>query len=245
MLDEEGNVVIKEHALQQLRLIIVSSVIERMKIPVPVIHIEDKDMEYTLRNLVVAIRDLVPEKVILENRGRIALDFTDVRQPEVETASNTLRFVIQGVNIHMEQADILFNRKSFPKVTDSGKLRLDIGGRGMDIVIQLQTFTRSKQVFRVEFVDCDVHSMSFYLQDTRHDWLYNSVLKLLSGRIKRNVECSIEDTLTNHLELLNRLLTKQLRKTKGLTKGKGFKSALKSGVSNVLTQGNNLFSKET
>lgn len=245
MLDEEGNIVLKEHALQQLRMIVVSSVIERMKIPVPVIHIEDKDMEYTLRNLVVAIRDLIPEKVILEDRGRIALDFTDVRQPEVEAASNTLRFVIEGVNIHMEQADISFNRKTFPKVTDSGKLRLDIGGRGMDLIIQLQTFTRSKQAFRVEYVDCDVHSMSFYLQDTRHDWLYNSVLKLLSGRIKRNVETSIEDTLTNHLELLNRLLTKQLRKTKVLTSKKGLKSALKSGVTNVLTSGNNISSKET
>jgi len=237
MLDESGNIVLKEHALQQLRVIIVASVIERMKIPVPVMHLEDEDMEYTLRNLVVSIRDLVPEKVILETRGRVALDFSDVREPEVEQASNVIRVVIQGVNIHMEHADIYFRHKTFPRVSDSGKLRLDIGGKGMDIVIQLQTFSK-KSFFRIQFVDVDVHQLNFYLSDTRHDWLYNSVLKLLSGKLKRTIESTIENTLTNHLEYLNRLLNKQLRKAKktlgGTSEPSSLASALKSGVTNVL-----------
>jgi len=231
LLDSEGNIVLKEHVLQQLRLIIVSSIIERMRLPLPTIHMEDESMEYTLRNLVVSIRDLVPDRVVLENRGRLALDFTDVRQPEVETASNTVRIVIQNINIHMEQADIAFHRKTFPRVTDRGKLRMDIGGKGMDIVIQLNIFARSRNFFRVEFVDCDVHNLSFYLHDTRHDWLYNSVLKLLSGRIKTRLEAAIENNLTNHLDQLNRLLTKQLRRTKQLTmKGGSTTSSITSAI---------------
>jgi hypothetical protein len=217
MLDEKGNVVLKENVLEQLRIILVSSLIERMRLPLPTIHMEDKDMEYTISNLVVAIRDLVPEKVVFGNLGRVALDFSDVRQPEIERASNSLRLVLENINIHMEQADIAFHRKTFPKVQDSGKLRMDIGGKGVDLIVQLNTFTGSKDLFRVDFVDCDVHNLSLYLQDTRHDWLYNSVLKLLSGRIQRGMERSIENNLTNHLENLNKMLMKQLRKTKGLT----------------------------
>lgn len=83
ILDEEGNIVLKEHALQQLRLLLVGSLIERMKVPMSVIHMEDDTMEYTLHNIVVAIRDLVPEKVVLESTGRLAFDLADVRQPEV------------------------------------------------------------------------------------------------------------------------------------------------------------------
>jgi len=251
LLDEQGNIVLKEHALQQLRLIIVSSLIERMRLPLPTMRMEDKDMAYTLKNLVVSIRDLVPERVVIENRGRLAFDLSDVRQPEVEVASNTLRVVIQNINIHMEQADIKFHRKTFPRVTDRGKLRMDIGGKGMDIVIQLQTFAGARDFFRVEFVDCDVHSLSFYLQDTRHDWLYNSVLKLLSGRIKRGLENSIENTLRNHLEQLDKMLLKQMRKAKnlklpgtgeaGITSTTGITSVLKTGA-NVLTGNTSLFS---
>jgi len=247
MLDEQGNVVLKEHVLQQLRIMIVCSLIERMRLPIPTIRMDDKDMEYTLRNLVVSIRDLVPERVVIENRGRLALDFTDVRQPELEVASNTVRLVIENINIHMDQADINFHRKTFPKVSDKGKLRMDIGGKGMDIVIQLQTFAGSRDIFRVEFVDCDVHNLSFYLQDTRHDWLYNSVLKLSTARIKRGMETSIENNLRNHLDQLNRMLVKQIRKAKGLKLGdasnttSSLTSAMKSGA-NLLT-GSTLFTK--
>lgn len=46
----------QENVLEQLRIIIVSSLIERMRIPIPTLHMDDKDMEYTVRNLVVAIR---------------------------------------------------------------------------------------------------------------------------------------------------------------------------------------------
>lgn len=80
----------------------------------------------------------------------------------------------------MEQADIAFHRKTFPRVKDRGMLRMDIGGRGMDLVIQLNAYTRSKDLFRVEFVDCDVHNLSFYLQDTRHEYVsYLSICKTL------------------------------------------------------------------
>jgi len=45
--------------IDQLRIIIVSSLIERMRLPIPTVHMEDKDMEYTLRNLVVALRSVI------------------------------------------------------------------------------------------------------------------------------------------------------------------------------------------
>lgn len=53
---------------------------------------------------------------------------------------------------------------------------------------------------------------------TQQSWLYNAVLNLVSGKIQRGMEGSIENTLTNHLEQLNRMLLKQLRKTRGITK---------------------------
>jgi len=242
VLDSSGNIVLKEHALEQLRVIVISSLVERLRIPLPTIRMEDKDMAYTIKNLVISLKDLVPSRVVIENRGRLALNLADVKRPGIENASNNIRLLMQNLNMHMENADIWFRRKTFPKMEDRGKVRLDVDGRGMDIVVNLITMMRTHDIFRVDYVDCDLHNMSLGLSDTRHDFLYNMVLKMLSGRIKRGVETGIEDALRNQLELLNRMLRKQIKKATQMAQTTGPKladtgssvmEALRSGASTL------------
>lgn len=234
-MDEKGDFVLKENVLQQLRTIVVYSIVERLKIPLPTIHIQDKDVEFKLRDMVLRVRDLIPGKVIVEDLGRLEVDLTDPKHPDLETATNVIRFWIKNVQVHMKNVAIWFKRTSFPRIEDTGRAKVDIGGKGIDITVSLFTRVGAEDFFRVNYVDCDVHEIHIALSDTKHDFMYNAVAKVMQGRIKRALEQSIENTWRNYLETLNRMLKKQVDRAKNVTKDKWKIS--KPGVAHSLTRG--------
>jgi len=221
MLDEQGNLTLKPQALEQLRLIIIQSLLERMRIPIPNIHIDKPKMEIRLTDMVLTLRDLVPERVIVKNKGKIAVDLGNLRSQGIDTtlSGQLIIFKIKNVNVYMDDANIWFRRKKFPKVQDEGKLRINIGGSGVDIKIAIRVLAGSKDVFQVDTVNCKLHRMQLHLSDTKHDFLYNSVLKMLSPRIKHNIERAVENNVTEYLQRINRLMVKQFGQGKDVAKG--------------------------
>jgi hypothetical protein len=214
MLDRDGNVTFKPEALDQLRLIIVSTLVQRLKVPLPTINYSDAKMDYTLSNAMLTIEDIVPSNVYVKEKGRLGVDLTDVRSPTTDRANNTIKFVIKGVNLHMPACNLWFRKKTFPKIEDEGVASIDIGGRGVDLVVVIETFFKSADFFHVKRVWCDVHNLRLHLSDTRHDFLYNTFLKLWSRQLKRNMQNSVERRISSNLEQLNHLLKKQVDKSK-------------------------------
>jgi len=202
-----------------------------------------------LTNMVLTLRDLVPERVIVKNRGRVAIGLGNLRTKGLDTQfeGELLVFKIKNVNVYMDDANIWFRRKTFPKVTDEGKLRVNIGGSGVDIKIAIRVLTGSKDVFQVHRVNCKLHNMKLHLSDTQHDFLYNGLLKVLSPRIKHNIERAVEDNVTGYLQRINKLLVKQGATAKEAlggvaTKGSVLTSPLKSAIAGPV---NTLASKIT
>jgi len=214
LLDADGNVAFKPEALDQLRLIIVSTLIQRMKVPLPPIHYSDDAIEYTLKNAVLTVEDMVPDNVYVKEKGKLGVDLSNVRKPNTDRAKNIIKFVIKGINLHMPASDLWFKRKKFPRLEDEGKANIDIGGRGVDIVVVIETFFKSADYFKVRRVWCDVHQLNLHLSDTRHDFLYNTFLKLFKRSIKRNMQNSIERRISSNLDQVNLLLKKQVNKKK-------------------------------
>lgn len=218
VLDDQGHVVLKTQALEQLRLIILQSLIERVRIPVPSITVNNPDMQLRLSNVVVTLRDLVPESVVMSHSGRLALDLGHLKQGvDTSFGGEEVVFEIKNVNIFIEDADIWFRRNKFPKVEDEGKIRISVGGSGVDLKLIVRTFSHSDKVLEVDRVICSVHNMKLHLYETRHDALYNAVTKVLSGKIRHNIERSVENNIADYMERLNRVLTKQI--TAARTKG--------------------------
>jgi len=214
MLDRDGNVTFKPEALDQLRLIIVSTLVQRMKVPLPTINYADEKLEYSISNAVLTVEDIVPENVYIKEKGRLGLDLSNVRDPSTDRAQNLVKFVIRGINLHMPACNLWFKRKKFPKLEDEGRASVDIGGRGVDLVIVIETFFKSADFFHVKRVSCDVHNLKLHLTDTRHNFVYNTFLKLFSRSLKRNMQNSIERRISSNLEQLNHLLKKQVDKKK-------------------------------
>jgi hypothetical protein len=228
MLDASGNFVYKPEVLDQLKVIIVNSVVERLKVPLPTISVEGKDLDFEVSGLVLNVSDVMPERVLIESRGKVLLD---PKQMEIEGAAHGLRITMNNINIHMPDAHLWFRRKSFPKVEDEGRASLDVGGRGLDLIITLRTLGKAPNFFRVQQVECNVHNLALSLSDTHHDFLYNSLLKMFSGTVKSDIESAIEDNIRGNLEQLNLLLKTQWEKAQ--LSGQPLQESLRAGVEKV------------
>jgi uncharacterized protein YoxC len=228
MLDASGNFVYKPEVLDQLKVIIVNSVVERLKVPLPTISVEGKDLDFEVSGLVLNVSDVIPERVLIESRGKVLLD---PKQMEIEGAAHGLRITMNNINIHMPDAHLWFRRKSFPKVEDEGRASLDVGGRGLDLIITLRTLAKPPNFFRVQQVECNVHNLALSLSDTRHDFLYNSLLKMFSGTVKNDIESAIEDNIRGNLDQLNLLLKHQWEKAQ--LSGQPLQESIRAGVEKV------------
>lgn len=230
VLDSDGNITWKPEVMEQLRLILVSSIVERMKIPLPTIHVEDENIEYTLSGLILSLKHLLPEKIGIESRGKAVFDLSEVTDPAVSGAGHALRITLQNINVYMPDAYLWFKRKTFPRLEDEGKAHIEIGGRGLDIVVILRTFLRSDNLFAVTKVDCNIHNLEFSLSDTSHDFLYNTLIRMFSGTVKNDIESSIENNIKDTLEQMNSMLRVQVAKARELSAA-SITDTVKQGIS--------------
>jgi len=187
---------------------------------------------------VLTLRDLVPDRVIIKNKGKMSLDFANLRARGMGTdlQGQVVVFKIKNVNVYMEDANIWFRRKKFPKIQDEGKLRLNIGGSGVDIKVAVRVLKDTQELFQVEKVKCTLHQMQLHLLDTKHDFLYNSTLRVLRPRIKSSIEHSVENNVADYLQRINRLLSKQIASSKDAAKSVMASSSSKvSPVKDIIT----------
>jgi hypothetical protein len=211
ILDERGRIQWKPEAMNQLKIIILTSLVEKMRIPLPMMQTENEKMAFKLEGLILRLKDVLPYDIVLENHGRTAFDLYDPKDPLHAGSIQSLILKLRNINIHSPPADIYFHHKTFPKVEETGKCLIDVGGRGMDLDIRLQTSSKTKNIFDVANVACVINKLSLRLEGTQHDTLYNTGIKLFKGRIRRQIEDAIQENVANMLVDLNENLM-QLRK---------------------------------
>jgi len=215
VLDEHGQFTWKPEVLDQMRVLLVRAVIERMRIPLPRIRSVDGTMVYKISNMMIDVKDILPEKVTIEETARIKLDLSqlgDKSKPILSDATSRLRINMKNINLNIKDMDVRFKRLSFPKVSDRGRARLDLADEGMDIHIQLAIHPGTYRIFRVEDLHADVHQVNLELYDTSHDFLYSMFLPFIRNRVRTDIEDGVEHMIRLYLDQLNRMAAKQMRK---------------------------------
>jgi len=204
--DESGNIVITKNALNQLRVILVSSLLERMAIPIPMITHEDPKMEFEISNLWLVLKDVLPDMVHLEYREAFDIDTSDLRGKGVGVNEGN-QLIVHAMNMKysMKDANIWWKRKRFPKSEDSGTLDMNMPGEGIElrIVLSIKLKDPQGQIFSIRSVDCDIDKINMKLSGTKHDKVYNTFLGLAKGSIKKRVETAIEEKVSDMIGMLN------------------------------------------
>eukprot|EP01088_Endostelium_zonatum_P000825 TRINITY_DN11076_c0_g1_i2.p1 TRINITY_DN11076_c0_g1~~TRINITY_DN11076_c0_g1_i2.p1 ORF type:complete len:667 (+),score=184.18 TRINITY_DN11076_c0_g1_i2:59-2059(+) len=220
--DDQGNIVITKNALNQLKVILVSSLLEKMAIPIPMIQQEDEKMEMEVSNLWLVLKDVLPDMVHLEYREALNIDTSDLRGKGVGVQEHN-QIIIHAMNMRysMKDANIWWRRKKFPKSEDSGHLDMNMPGEGIEIrvVLSLRLQDPQNQIFAVRSVDCDIDKINLHLSGTKHDKIYNAFLKVAKGAIKKRIETAIQEKITDMIGLLNGQVSRQI--VHGVASGKG------------------------
>lgn len=202
-MNEEGEYIFNSNALNQLRIVLVSALIERMTVQLPGISKETDKMDYTLSNVYVTLRDIVPESVKLKYKGFMDFATVDLKDVEVDDL-HTLRVKLKSIQYHMTNIQFWFRKKTFPKIEDTGTVDVDLGGKGLSLKIELNTNAADgKDLFRVEKVKCKIDKLGVRLHETKHDILYNLAFKIWKGKIKKRLQRNIEEQIRDALTDLN------------------------------------------
>lgn len=224
LLDDRGRISFKPEVLDQLKVIALSALVNRLKFPLPPLTFDDGEtLRFTVTGLVLSIKDLIPSKIIAENHGIAILNMKDLegKGPEVTQAAEAVRIKMEHINVHMPEADIWFHRRTFPEVKDSGKAKIEIGGDGMDLTFILKAAMGSDRLFVLDKVDCTIHSLGLKLEQTQHDTVYNAMITIFKGFVKRNIEDAIQESVANIFDQMTDQIEQQVMNLRSKVKELG------------------------
>lgn len=221
-LSPTGRFAIKPHMWSQLHTIIAHGVRERWQVPLPDILLQGDLFEARVMRGRIAARHLVPRELLIEDRGKMLVGLSDLRQPKVKATANGIRLSLRGINVDMHNALVTFksggvlqllpSALKWPlsflplpdlSVAEAGKLSVLMGGDGMDLFITLRTHISADTLFEIERVSCRVNNLDLFISGTKHDALYNAILTTFAGRWRQEIEAAIQDTIKASLEQLH------------------------------------------
>jgi hypothetical protein len=117
----------------------------------------------------------------------------------------TGQLVIRAYNIQIAMKDVKFHirRKSFPRVDQSGLLDVNTKGvRGCKVIIRLDLASDNvpNNMFTGGAVEVRLAPLALRIHDSKHDFLLNTLVKLMSGAIRKRIEVAIVDNLSQGLK---------------------------------------------
>lgn len=103
--------------------------------------------------------------------------------------------------------DVVFwyhKKSGMPKMTDSGLADVLLGGTGMTVTAHIASAERDRSsVFKVRNVQVKVDTLKFAIRDSRHDTLYKTLLPLVSGLIKKQLQKVVGGAVQTALEYVD------------------------------------------
>ncbi len=93
-LDDQGNFVFRADVLQQLAVLVLSS-LKDQRLPLADIFIQTENFDLSLRNLSLGVVDIIPKQVLVENRAKILIDLpNELKNPEVKGTANGTQIIL-------------------------------------------------------------------------------------------------------------------------------------------------------
>jgi len=231
-VDTEGKVQVDLEMLGKLRSVIVPVLAESFKyIPIPRIEYSDENRHYWVDNIVLCGYDVIPENVRFQIESDTEISIRDI---ETKSSYTTLIITLQHIRTELKNLEFYYKRKTFPELTDSGRVTVCLGGNGATLTI----------IFRVEQNPTDKHpnlthgeahfhihklDIEFDKGSLSHSILIPMITNMFKKKIQSQIETEVEaklgqfvqsigDQLTEALVTINRPLLTGFDTVRGLIK---------------------------
>jgi len=212
-VDTQGNRQLDTKLLTNIRKFVVPMLADALKyIPIPPIQDSDSKREYVVENIVLCGYDVVPENISVH----LEMD-SNMSMKELETEKSKTRLVISLRNFRTELKDVhfYFKRKVFPALEDSGRVTVQIGGKGATLTLTFQVDyspEESMTKFSGSKVDMYIDDMDFNFDRSsiKHDIFLPMVTTLFKRTIIHGIKRNVEKGLAGVINDIGYSLTKSM-----------------------------------
>merc|ERR1712137_947730 len=190
--DENGNATLHPELLRDLQIIVPRMVQQLRRLPLPDIDLSDEESDLRVRNAVLDCGDIAPSSFRFTVRG----------DTEGDMVNNYIQVVVSKIRARILGADFYYNKKTFPKITESGKGDLAIYGKnGMTIAFEMCPYD-GKGDFHIKLRKnvCRINKLDLRLRKTDHDVLYGLMSPIINAFVKKRIEIVIQDAIKNVVE---------------------------------------------
>lgn len=209
-VDATGKPTINIELINQLRGLVVPLLTEHLRwVPLPLIEGSNDTYDYWFDNIVFCAPTLVPDQIHVRMVSEGDIDVQDLKAEHFESL---IRLNARGIKTTIKDVEFWFRRKSFPTTEDHGYATMEVLGDGATVDIVLGV-TRGENPFTVKKVNVSLDTLKLSVADTRHDWLYNTLVMLFGGIIKHRLCEQIEEGLSNLTATVNNQLNRIVYKT--------------------------------
>jgi len=195
-LDENGQATLHTELLRDLQIVIPNIVRKMRRLPLPEIDMSDDEMDLKIKNAVLDCADIAPSH----------FQFTLLADTEKSRVSNIVRVVISKIRARVLGADFYINKKTFPKIQDSGKADLAIYGKnGMTIAFELCPWDiegnkEGAPALKLRRNICSISKLNLRLRKTQHDILYSLLSPVINAMVKTRIETAIKENVKEIIE---------------------------------------------
>jgi hypothetical protein len=199
LFDAEGNLSYKPKLLNDIRRVILPSIIRNIGyVPIPRAEYSDDKIDLVIENLVLQGANLAPNVVEIASNNHFKFSPYD-QIPDQQHHIITLGF--SQIQADLRDVIFQFRRKSgWPKLKDAGVADVLIGGKGISVKVTLETNNRRDSTFSVKDIDVDIDTLKFAIRDSHHDLLYKFVKTVATSTIRKAIEAAIHGALRSALE---------------------------------------------
>jgi len=172
----------------QLRYLLVPLISKQLEnIQVPQIEGYTPKYDFAARNLIFSGAEILPQNITLniETGVNLALD-----EAGTSYTRSHIQVIISGVKMHVKNIDFYYLRKSFPKLTDQGRMGIDFGGDGISILLEWFADLTEGHEFKIvcSRAVCGIDKVDISLDAHRSKFMGTVALGIFKNRIRKSLE---------------------------------------------------------
>jgi len=190
--DEKGNATLHPELLRDLQIIVPRLVQQLRRLPLPDIDLSDEESDLRIRNAVLDCGDIAPS----------AFRFTVRGDTEDNLVNNYVQVVVSKIRARVLGADFYYNKKTFPKIQESGRADMAIYGKnGMTVAFEMCPYDGKGELqMKLRKNLCRISKLDLRLQKTDHDVLYAMMSPIINAVVKKRIELVIQDYIKKTIE---------------------------------------------
>jgi len=212
--DSNGNVKLNTALFDEVRSLLVPIIMEQLRyVPIPRItdqmHTPLGLYDVIIDNLVFSAYDIVPDRFKVKVYNNLDLNLKGLNFKGSD-GSSMIRFSLRDIHCHLKDIK-LFYKKAGAANFNSSLLDIDTARRGMKVKVEVMMH-KQEPYFTTQMVNVNVDKLKIKMHGSKMDFLYNLVLTLSKGRIKRTIEQKIQENLVKIIGNINTALNHAIEK---------------------------------